>query len=117
MPANDKGGKSLVVEFKVTETLEGNESKSKFNEFKKYLALEGEGATSEKKGLPWIINALFTAGYEVDMTSDEAVISSIQSALGTTIYFRAYGWKPEDADKSRQMFNVVKEEVALKGKK
>lgn len=114
MPANEKGGKQLLVGFKITETLAGKESFSKFNEFKKYLNLEGELATDKKKGVPFIINALFTAGVEVDKTSDEALLESIQGALGTTVYLRAYGFKPEDADKAYQIFIVMKEDKAIK---
>ena len=113
-PANDKGGRQLVVEFKISEVLAGKESFSKFNEFKKYLNLEGELATDKKKGIPWIINALFTAGVEVSGDTDEALIESIQSALGTTVYLRAYGFKPEDAEKAYQMFVVMKEDKAIK---
>ncbi len=86
----------MVVEFTITETLAGKDSRSQFNEFKKYLALEGENATDKKKGLPWIINTLFTAGVEVSGATDEALLESIQGALGTTVYMRAYGWKPEE---------------------
>jgi len=113
-PANDKGGEQLLCEFKVVETLDGTPSYSKFNEFKKYLALEGDNVADKKKGLPFIINALFTAGYEATGETDEALMESIQAALGTELYFRAWGWKPEDSDKSRQMFSVMKEDVALK---
>ena len=114
MPANDKGGRSLRVEFKITETLAGKDSHSNFSEFKKYLALEGDKVADKKKGLPWIINALFTAGVEVSGQTDEALLESIQGALGTTVYMRAYGFKPEDADKSFQMFVVMKEDKAIK---
>ena len=114
MPANEKGGKSMRVEFKINEVLAGKESFSKFSEFKKYLALEGELATDKKKGIPFIINALFTAGVEVSGSTDEELISSIQEALGTTIYVRAYGFKPEDAEKTYQIFVVMKEDKAMK---
>lgn len=114
IPANEKGGKQLLVGFKISETLAGKESFSKFNEFKKYLNLEGELATDKKKGIPWIINALFTAGVEVSGDTDEALIESIQSALGTSVYVRAYGFKPEDAEKSYQMFIVMNEKAAQK---
>lgn len=107
----------LKVEFKIMETLEGDPAgNSKFNEFKKYLAMEGEDAVSKKKGMPWIINALFTAGYEVVGNNDAEVIESIKGALGTELYFKAYGFKPQDAERAYQMFNVMKEEVATKGK-
>lgn len=114
MPASDKGGKSLLVGFKITETLAGKESFSKFNEFKKYLALEGDLATDKKKGIPFIINALFTAGVEVSGDTDEALIEAIKGALGTTVYVRAYGFKPEDGEKSFQIFIVMKEDKAIK---
>lgn len=107
----------LKVEFKIVETLEGDAAgNSKFNEFKKYLAMEGEDAISKKKGIPWIVNALFTAGYEVVGNSDAEMIESIKGALGTELYFKAYGFKPQDAERAYQMFNVMKEEVATKGK-
>lgn len=114
MPANEKGGKQLLVAFKITETLAGKESFSKFNEFKKYLNLEGELATDKKKGIPFIINALFTAGVEVSGNTDEELIESIQAAIGTTVYMRAYGFKPEDAEKAYQIFIVMKEDKAMK---
>lgn len=114
-PANDKGGKQLQVEFKVVETLAGDIPKnSKFNEFKKYLAIEGENEADKKKGIPWIINALFTAGVEVSGTTDEELMASIQGAIGTNVYIRAYGFTPEDGDKSYQMIAVMKEAVAIK---
>ena len=113
-PANEKGGKQLLVEFKTTETLAGRESKSKFAEFKKYLALEGDKATDKKKGVPFIINALFTSGVEVSGDTDEQLIENIQGALGTTCYIRAYGFKPEDSEKAYQMFSIMKEKEAIK---
>lgn len=113
-PANDKGGRCLVVEFKINEALAGKDSFSQFNEFKKYLALEGDKVTDKKKGLPWIINTLFTAGVEVSGTTDEKLLESIQNALGTTVHMRAYGFKPEDGDKAYQIFNAMKEDKAIK---
>lgn len=113
-PANDKGGRSLVCEFKISEALAGKDSFSQFNEFKKYVALEGEKVADKKKGLPWIINTLFTAGVEVSGQTDEELLESIQGALGTTVYIRAYGFKPEDGDKTYQIFNAMKEEKAIK---
>lgn len=104
----------LQCEFKVVEVLEGDQSYSKFNEFRKYLALEGEKVADKKSGIPFIINALFTAGKEVDQSSDEALMQSITDALGTELYFRAWGWTPEDGDKAYQQFSVLKETVALK---
>lgn len=104
----------LRVELKVSETLSGKDSTSKYSEFKKYLALEGEDATDKKKGIAWLINALFTAGVEVTADTDEALKANIQNALGTDIYVKAWGWKPEDGDKTYQQFSVLKEAIALK---
>lgn len=107
--------KQLKVEFKIIETIDGDAAgNSKFNEFKKYLALEGDDAVSKKKGLPWIINALFTAGYEVVGETDEALMTSINGALGQELFVKAYGFKPEDSERAYQMFNVIKESVAIK---
>lgn len=113
-PANEKGGRCLVVEFKINEALAGKDSFSQFNEFKKYLALEGDKAVDKKKGLPWIINTLFTAGVEVSGQTEAELLESIQNALGTTVHMRAYGFKPEDGDKTYQIFNAMKEDKAVK---
>lgn len=107
------GEDQLQAEFKVTETLKGKESNSKYNEFRKYLSLGAEAA-DKKKGVAWLINALFTAEVEVSTESDEAMIQGIQGALGATLYFKAWGWKPEDGEKAFQQFSVLKESVALK---
>ena len=106
--------KQLKAEFKVAETLSGKDSNSKFNEFKKYLAMEGDEAADKKKGVAWLINALFTSGYEVAGNTDEEMIASIQGALGTDLYFKAWGWRPEDGDKAYQQFSVLKESIATK---
>ena len=106
--------KQLRAEFKVAEALSGKDSTSKFNEFKKYLALEGNDAADKKKGVAWLINALFTSGYEVSGGTDEEMMASIQGALGTELYFKAWGWKPEDGDKTYQQFSVLKESIATK---
>ena len=113
-PANDKGGRALVCEFKISEALAGKDSFSQFNEFKKYLALEGDKAMDKKKGLPWIINTLFTAGVDVSGQNEAELLESIQNTLGTTVYMRAYGFKPEDGDKTYQIFNAMKEDKAIK---
>ena len=107
--------KQLKVEFKIVETIEGDAAgNSKFNEFKKYLALEGDDAVSKKKGLPWLINALFTAGYEVAGATDAELMESVKGALGQELFFKAYGFKPEDSERAYQMFNPIKESVAIK---
>ena len=106
--------KQLRAEFKVSETLSGKDSNSKFNEFKKYLALEGDESVDKKKGVAWLVNALFTSGFEVTGATDEEQIASIQSALGTDLYFKAWGWRPEDGDKAFQQFSVLKEAIATK---
>lgn len=106
--------KQMRAEFKVSETLSGKESSSKFSEFKKYLALEGSEAADKKKGIAWLINALFTSGVEVTGETDEALLENINNALGTEVYVKAWGWKPEDGDKTFQQFSVLKEAIALK---
>jgi len=106
--------KQLRAEFKVAESLSGKDSTSKFNEFKKYLAIEGDEAADKKKGVAWLINALFTSGLEITGNTDEEMLANIQGALGTELYFKAWGWRPEDGDKSYQQFSVLKESVAVK---
>ncbi len=107
----------LRAEFKVSETLSGSVSNSKFSEFKKYLAIDGDAAADKKKGVAWLINALFTAGVEVTGNTDEEMLANIQNALGTEVYMKAWGWKPEDGDKTYQQFSVLKEAIALKQSK
>jgi len=104
----------LRVEFKITETIQGSESNSKFNEFRRWLALEGEDVASNKKGIPFIINALFTAGVDVDTSNDAALIAAIEGALGTEMFVKAWGWTPEDGNRAFQSFVFMKEEIALK---
>lgn len=107
--------KQLKVEFKIVETLDGKQHfDGQYNDFRKYLALEGEESTNKKKGIVWLINALFTVGKDVSGATDEETLANIQGALGSDLFFKAWGWKPEDGDKSMQMFSVLKEEVAMK---
>lgn len=108
--------KQLKVEFKIVETLEGKEhsTKSQYNDFRKYLAIEGDLAADKKRGMPWIINALYTGGKDVSGATDEETLANIQGALGLELYFSAWGWTPDDGDKPLQMFSVLKEDVAMK---
>ncbi len=108
--------KQLKVEFKIVETLEGKEhsTKSQYNDFRKYLALEGADVANKKKGVSWIINALYTGGKDVSGASDEETLANIQGALGLELYFSAWGWTPADGEKPMQMFSVLKEDVAMK---
>lgn len=111
------GAQQLQVDFKIEQALVGKESKSQYAEFRKWLDLDGENATDKKKGVAFIINALFTSGYDVNMSSDEAMKQSIKDALGTPVYIKAWGWQPEGGDKKFQQFSVVQESVALKAVK
>lgn len=112
------GAQQLRVGFKIEETLDGRESTAKFPEFKKWLALEGDGSSDKKKGVAFIINTLFTSGYEVNTSGDDAsIIESIKAGLGTPVYVKAWGWQPEGGDKKYQQFSVLQEAVALKNVK
>lgn len=107
--------KQLKVEFKIVETLDGKQHfDGQYNDFRKYLALEGDDATNKKKGIVWIINALFTSGKDVSGESDATTLANIQGALGADLFFKAWGWTPEGGEKAMQMFSVLKEEVAMK---
>ena len=107
------GANQLKVEFKVTEVLAGNESYSKYNEFRKWLALDPPLCTDKKKGIAWILNTLFTAGKDCIGVDDAATIQNIKESLGMDVYVKAWGWKPEDGEKEMQFFSVLKDTVAL----
>lgn len=110
----DGGPMALRAEFKVVETLSGTDSYAKFPEFRKFYIIEGEGAGDKKKGIGALLNALFTAGIDVSTESDEVMFEGIKQSLGADMYVSARGWTPDDSDKEVQLFNFMKETVAIK---
>lgn len=125
--------KFAVAEFKIEETLSGRAPKegATRNEFSKFISLEGEQAVNKKKGLPFILNAIFTAdGTDCLGATDEATYANIQNKIGLSLYLHAFAgktWKMTGKDASgknlfeedkeapaKQDFSFVKKSVAEK---
>lgn len=84
-------GHSLSASFKVTEKFAGMDSRSQFAEFRGFFAIDEENVNSAKKGLKKLLNGLFSAGIAVNTSSDEALMESLQSLVGTAeVYITAY---------------------------
>lgn len=87
----DKGyGPSTYAQFKVQETLAGDESSSKFPEFKGYFDM-GKNIASKRKGLAKLLNGFFSVGIDID-TND--VIASLTSHKGADVFIKAYKQEP-----------------------
>jgi hypothetical protein len=119
---DEKNGnaKYYQLELKPAEVLEGDEFGEKFT-FRKRVYYDGEKAA---KNVGDLLDDLFTAGVELDTTSDEAMEASFEKAIGQTAYVRAWGWKPtkdmkgndipEADQKARQMWVIQQASVAKK---
>lgn len=122
-----------LAEFKIEETLSGKSPKegATRNEFSKFISLEGDQAVNKKKGLPFILNAIFTAdGTDCIGATDEATFENIKNKIGLSFFIHAFPGKTwvktgEDASgkvlfeenkeaSPKQDFSFVKEAVARK---
>lgn len=120
----DKGyGPSIMAKFKVAETLEGQDSNSQYPEFTDYYNTSPEKITSKRNGLAKLINGLYSAGIDVDTSSDDKIMESLDNAKGAEVYISAYSKKPmhqvdgewevnEDAD-PKQAFTFITEKAAV----
>ena len=125
--------KFAVAEFKIEEVLSGRAPKEGVSrpEFSKFLSLEGDQAVNKKKGLPFILNAIFTAdGTDCLGATDEATFENIKNKIGLSMYIHAFAgktWKLVGTDGSgkntfeedkeapvKQDFSFVKKSVAEK---
>ena len=118
------GMKQLKVGFKINEVLTGAESKSQFNEFTSWIYSDGESAASKYKGIPFIVNALFTGGYEANLSGTNAeIIESIRGGLGTEVYIEGKStprkkkegdeWVVDKSKDNKQTYSVLQEKVAM----
>lgn len=121
----DKGfGESIYAQFKITETLEGRDSNSKFPEFKGYFSLADDKVASKKSGLAKLINGFFSVGVSIDWSSEEALAESLNNAKGTEVFISAWSkqpmkkegdeWVEDDTKEPRQDFTFLTEKNALK---
>lgn len=124
--------KYAIAEWKIEETLSGRAPREGATraEFSKFISLEGEQALNKKKGLPFIINAIFTAcGEDVVGADDSTTFANIQNKIGLSMYLHAFNGKTwvktgeengkptftEDTEApAKQDFSFVKEAVARK---
>jgi len=124
--------KYAIAEWKIEETLSGRAPKEGATraEFSKFISLEGEQALNKKKGLPFIVNAIFTAdGSDVMGADDATTFANIQNKIGLSMYLHAFNGKTwiagevvngkttftEDKEApAKQDFSFVKEAVARK---
>jgi len=83
-------------------------------EFRKRYYVDGDKAAENLKEL---LNALFTAGIELDTSSDEAMEADFGKAINQVAFIRTWGWTPEGKENAVQMFTFVKEKVAEKRRK
>lgn len=92
----DKGyGESIRADFKITETLAGNDSRSTFPEFKGYFNTSPDKINSKRNGLAKLLNGFFSVGVSIDRTTDETLLESLKSNIGSTeVYVKGYKEKP-----------------------
>ena len=121
----DKGyGESIYAQFKVVETISGDQSNAKFPEFKGYFNCAPDKVNNKSNGLGKLLNGLFSVGVEVDKSSDEALMNSLTALKGTTMYINAWkGKKQKKADDGTwsedpdggnvQKFSFMTEKLAL----
>lgn len=118
-------GQSISASFKITEKLSGNDSRSQFPEFRGFYAVDEANAGSAKKGIKKLLNGLFSAGHSVDTSSDEALMTSLQSLVGSAeVFVSAYKkrsmkqvdgeWVVNDEADAKQDFSYMTEKNAIK---
>lgn len=122
----DKGyGESIYAQFKIDEdgVIAGDKTYSKFPEFKAYFNCSADGA-NKKNGLKKLLDGLFSVGVDVDKSSDDALMASLTSLKGTTMYINAWKgkkqrkkedgtWEAEPDGGSVQKFVFMTEKNAL----
>lgn len=102
--------KFYQLEIKPNEVIEGETFGEKFL-FKRRYYVDGDKAAENLKKL---INDMFTAGVELDTSSDAALEASFEKAIGAACYVRSWGWTPKDKTSPTQMFVIQKAAVAEK---
>ena len=106
--------KYYQLEVKPKELIAGDEFGEKFT-FRKRFYVDGEKAAENLKEM---LNLLFTAGIELDTTSDEVMEADFGSAIDKPIYVRSWGWTPTPKDgqepRALQMWVAQKAGVAEK---
>jgi len=122
----DKGyGVQISGQFKIVETLVGTDSRSSFPEFRGYYKTEGEASGSKRNGLAKLLNGFFSVGKNVDTSTDEAFVESLNGLKGSAeVYIKGYEEKPrkqvdgtwveDEGGDLKQGFTFLTEKNALK---
>lgn len=120
----DRGyGESAYAQFKIQETMAGDESNSQYPEFKGYFNIDPEKIGNKRNGLVKLLNGLFSAGTEVNTNVDD-IFEELAKHKGATVYISAYGQEPrkqvdgewvDDPDgEIKQAFAFMTEKNAIK---
>lgn len=106
----NNNAKFYQLELRPVTVLEGDPFGEKFT-FRKRYYVDGDKAA---KNFEKLVNDLFTAGLEFDMSSDEAFEAEFTKAIGQKMFVRSWGWTPDGKDTAVQQMSVLKEKVAEK---
>lgn len=118
-------GQSYSAQFKVVETLAGNDSRSTFPEFRGFFAIDEKNAESAKRGIKKLINGFFSVGISLDLSSDEAFYTSLDNQKGSAeLYVSGYKkramkqvdgeWVENTEADAKQDFAFLTEKNAIK---
>lgn len=90
----DKGyGPSVYAQFKIQETLAGDESRSQYPEFKGYFNTAPDKIANKRSGLVKLLNGLFSAGTDVNVEV-ENIIEELEKHKGAEVFISAYTQEP-----------------------
>lgn len=105
----NNNAKFYELEVKPKEKIDGDEFSERFS-FKKRFYVDGDKAAEKLKDM---LNILFTAGVELDLTSDASMEADFNKAIGKSLHVRSWGWT-NDAGKQIQMWVAQKAGIAEK---
>lgn len=90
-----KFGPQIMAKFQIVEKLSGKDSWSSFPQFTDYYKTDDANVNSKRNGLAKLLNGFFSMGLNIDQSSDEALMSSLESLKGTAeVYIKGYVKEP-----------------------
>lgn len=93
---NGQYGAQLSAQFKIVERLAGRESKSTFPEFTGYYKTDEKYSASKRNGIAKLLNGFFSVGIQINTSSDEALMESLNSQKGVAeVYIKGYSKKAQ----------------------
>lgn len=90
---NGQYGSQLMAKFKAVEKLSGTDinPKSAFPEFTEYYKTDDKGILSKRNGLAKLLDGFFSVGLNVDRSSEDKLIESLDGLKGSAeVYIKAY---------------------------